>query len=129
MNENGNKYAMAALKDRRARVAGEVFDLRRQIFKKNHILAHLDETIKLFDPDYKVGSIRPKKAYQHVRLFGRGELQRLVLGVLREANGQPMPCNEIAAAGAGKIFRSLLSRNPSGPGARDDNLGGCLGGN
>ena len=113
MNDNGNKYAMAALKDRRARVAGEIFDIKRQMAKKKQILAHIDETIKVFDPDYKVGSIRPKKAYQHVRLFGQGELQRLVLGALRES-GQPMACHEVAAVISKKLgqepHQSMVAR-------------------
>jgi hypothetical protein len=33
---------MATLKDRRASVAGEIYELKRQIGKRKQILAHLD---------------------------------------------------------------------------------------
>jgi hypothetical protein len=31
MNENGNQYALAALKDKRATLAGEIVDLKKQL--------------------------------------------------------------------------------------------------
>ena len=40
MNDNGNKYALAALKDRRARIAGEIFALKKQIAQKLRQMAH-----------------------------------------------------------------------------------------
>ena len=51
MNDNGNKYALAALKDRRARIAGEIFALKKQIQAKLGQMAHLDATMVLFDPE------------------------------------------------------------------------------
>ena len=99
MNDNGNKYALAALKDRRARIAGEIFALKKQIAQKLGQMAHLDATLILFDPDAQPGAIRPKRvvAYQRVPLFSQGELGRVILGVLREAKGEPLAAHEIAA--------------------------------
>jgi len=100
MNENGNLYAMAALKDRRARIAGEIFVLKKQIAQKLAQLSHLDATMALFDPALFPSSIPPKRvrAYQRVPLFSHGELGRVILDVLREARGRPLAGHEIAAA-------------------------------
>lgn len=105
MNENGNKYALAALKDRRARIAGEIFALKKQIAQKLGQMAHLDATMFLFDPEFKPGSIRPKRvvAYQRVPLFSHGELGRSILDVLRESGGVPLAGNEIAARVMAKL--------------------------
>jgi hypothetical protein len=99
MNDNGNKYALAALKDRRARLAGEIFALKKQIQAKLGQMAHLDATMVLFDPEAHPSSIRPKRvvAYQRVPLFSHGELGRSILDVLREADGVPLAGREIAA--------------------------------
>ena len=52
MNENGNKYAMAALKDRRSRLAGEVHSLKAQADAKLRQIETLDATMRIFDPDF-----------------------------------------------------------------------------
>jgi hypothetical protein len=99
MNDNGNKYALAALKERRARLAGEIMSLRKIIQSKLGQMVHLDATMVLFDPDAHPSSIRPKrvKAYQRVPLFSHGELGRVILDVLREAKGEPLAAAEIAS--------------------------------
>ena len=71
---------MAALKDRRARVAGEIYELKRQIGKRKQILAHLDETR------------RPTSTFG---CSDKAELQRLVPDALR-GSGQPLACHEVA---------------------------------
>jgi len=96
MNEHGNRYAEAALKFRRAKLAGEVHALRKQMKEKLKQIELLDATLRIFDPDYKEGSIRPKR-YVRVPLFSHGEMGRLILDVLREANGEPLAGHEIAA--------------------------------
>lgn len=48
-------------------------------------MGHLDATIRLFDPDYELDGIRPRKRRRGHRWFGPGECQRLVLEVLRDA--------------------------------------------
>ena len=75
MNENGNKYALAALRDKRATLAGEIAQLDKQAKWKRDQLEHVDATLALFDPDYRVGSIAAKKPYRHIKLFKQGELE------------------------------------------------------
>lgn len=97
MNENGNKYALAALKERRASVAGEITVCESRLRYLKDSLAHIDGTLKLFAPGSDPGDIAPKRPYRRVKLFGQGELNRLILGAMRKAD-RPMSTAEIVAA-------------------------------
>ena len=69
MNDTSNKYAFAALKDKRATLAGEIALLKRRTKMKLELLAHVDATIKVFEPDYDVDKIPLKRPRSHVNLF------------------------------------------------------------
>lgn len=97
MNELGNKYAVAALRERRAEVAGEITALESRLARLRESLVHIDGTLRLFDPDADPSRIAPKKPYKRVKLFGEGKLNRLVLDALR-AGARPMATREIVAA-------------------------------
>src|SRR6185436_18970300 len=105
-------YAMAALKDRRARIAGEIFALKKQIAHKLRQLALLDGTMVLFDPELHPSSIRPKRvvAYQRVPLFSQGELGRVILDVLREAKGETLAAHEIASRAMVKLNQPAAAK-------------------
>jgi len=45
----GNKYALAALREKRATLAGELELLKRQVTWKQTQLASVDDTLTLFD--------------------------------------------------------------------------------
>jgi hypothetical protein len=68
-----NKYAFAALRDKRAEIAGRVAALHKEISRLQRDLAKLDGVIKLFNPSYWVGSIPAKGARQRSNLFKQGE--------------------------------------------------------
>jgi hypothetical protein len=97
MTPKGNQYAIAALKDRRATMAGEIISLKRAIRHREEQLAHLDASLRVLDPSYRADTVAPKRLRQ-VRLFGQGELNRLILDTLRKANGKPLSNPEIAKA-------------------------------
>ena len=58
-------------------------------------LGHLDAVIRLFDPEYDLAAIRPKRP-RDVGATRPGEMSRFVLGALRVALA-PMPTPAIAA--------------------------------
>lgn len=97
MNELGNKYALAALKDKRAALAGEITQLKKQIAWRQEQLAHVDATLLLFDPKADPDRIPAKRAYKHVKLFKQGELGRTILDALRQAGG-PTSTADLATA-------------------------------
>jgi hypothetical protein len=114
MNEKGNQYAIAALKDRRATLAGEIVKFKQGIRDRQEQLAHLDATLRILDPEYRADTIAPKRLRQ-VKLFGGGELNRLIHDALRRANGNALSTPEIAdaiiaAKGYGHEARPALIR-------------------
>ena len=108
-----NTFAIPALKEKRASIAGRVISLKKQIARHHKELANLDATIALFEPSYKIGSIKPKRLHKRSKLFKMGELGRLCIDALRRANGVPQSTREIVAAvsasiGQGKASEALL---------------------
>ena len=93
-----NTFAIPALKEKRAQIAGRVISLKKQIARHQKELASLDATIALFDPSYKVGSIKPKNSRKRAKLFKMGELGRLIMDALRRAEGTPLATAEVVAA-------------------------------
>ncbi len=96
MNDKSNKYALAALKDRRASIAGEMAELKKQLAYRADLLSHLDATITVFEPDYQPSNKikRPRR----VKLFRQGELNRLILDALRNAKGKPLSTRDVVSA-------------------------------
>ena len=93
-----NTYAIPALKEKRAAIAGRIISLKKQIAKHHKELASLDATITLFEPSYKIGSIKRIRKQRRSKLFKLGELGRLIKDALRRANGGPLSTAEIVAA-------------------------------
>jgi hypothetical protein len=98
MNEKGSRYALSALKNKRAVLAAEMIQLERQLRHRRESLEHVDACLRLLDPTLSVETIPNKRLPRHINLFRQGELSRLVLGVLREAEGKPLRAPEIVAA-------------------------------
>jgi hypothetical protein len=57
MTPKGNQYAIAALKDRRATMAGEIESFKRGIRYREDQLAHLDASLRLLDPSYRADTV------------------------------------------------------------------------
>ena len=108
-----NTYAIPALKEKRAVIAGRIISLKKQISRHHKELASLDATILLFEPSYKIGSIKPIRKQQRSKLFKLGELGRLIKDALRRADGGPLSTHEVVAAvavaiGQGKASEAVL---------------------
>lgn len=73
MNEQGNKYALAALKDRRATLAGEIADLKKQLAWRVQQLDHVDACLTIFEPGFDVAKIGTKLVRRRMKLFRQGE--------------------------------------------------------
>jgi hypothetical protein len=50
VSDKGSKYAIAAQKDRRATLAGEIVKFKQGIRDREEQLAHLDATLRILDP-------------------------------------------------------------------------------
>jgi hypothetical protein len=96
MNEKGNRYAIHALKDRRATMAGEIVQMKEGISYREEQLSHLDAVLRELDPSYRADTLPPKRL-RRVKLFGNGELNRLIADALRRAE-KPLASHDIADA-------------------------------
>jgi hypothetical protein len=91
----GEPHVISALSNKRAELAGIVSQLERQLGQEQAKLAHLDATMRLFDPDIRPNTIRPKQQRTRSAWFRPGECLRLIYDELRDAV-QPMTTRELA---------------------------------
>lgn len=103
-------YVLHGLVKRRSELACEEEGLRARLATITSDLAHLDATILLFDPEFDLGTIRPKRP-RPADAANPGERSRLVLDVLRRA-GEPVT--------VGEMVRRVMAEN--GQDAEDKNL-------
>jgi hypothetical protein len=86
-----------ALIRKRAEIAGLIEDARDDLRRLHVDLDHVECTIQLFQPAADVTAIKPKRQQLPPLAAGKGEMTRLVLRQLRDAEA-PMTANEIADA-------------------------------
>ncbi len=118
MNENGNRYALAALKDKRGTLASEIVLAERKLKHLRESLVHVDATLQLLDPSNCPGDIPNKRPRKRITLFRQGELARTIRDALRVA-GKPIPAADIVtylitAGGLGKDARTALQQRVRG---------------
>jgi hypothetical protein len=88
-------HVIGALRNKRAELAGTLRQLEQQLARERINLAHLDATMRLFDPNIRPKDIRPRQRRTHNAWFRHGECLRLVYDQLREAS-QPVTTRELA---------------------------------
>jgi hypothetical protein len=88
-------HVIRALRDKRSELAGMVSRLEQQLVQHRAGLAHLDATMRLFDPDIRPENIRPRQQRTRSNWFHPGECLRLIYDLLREAS-QPVTTRELA---------------------------------
>ncbi len=108
----GDTYALSALKNRRASIASDIVQLERQLRHCRETLVHVDATLKLLDPESEPESIPTKRPIKRVKLFRQGELGRMIMDALRNAD-EPIGTHAIvdqiiAAGGHGESARRAL---------------------
>jgi hypothetical protein len=84
---------MDALRDKRSELAGMIGSLEQQLGRRRADLAHIDATMRLFDPS--IEAIRPAPAPARQAWFRPGECRRFIYDVLRETPG-PLTARVIA---------------------------------
>jgi len=88
-------HVISALVSKRSELAGLVAHHHKEITRLSEEVQTLDATIKLFDPDYRIHTIKPKRYQKKNVFFKHGEAYRTVLDVLREY-GKPLSTKDIA---------------------------------
>jgi hypothetical protein len=90
----GSSFVISGLKQKRARVAGEIAAAQRAIDQRREDLAQLDAVIRMFTPDCDPDMIPPIPPGSHGLFFRYRELSRLIYDMLKEAKG-PQPFERI----------------------------------
>jgi hypothetical protein len=88
-------HVISALTAKRAELAGLAAYHRKEMVRISEEVKMLDAAIKLFEPDYRIRSIKPKRYQKKNEFFKNGEARRTILDVLREADS-PITTNDIA---------------------------------
>ncbi len=88
-------HVIGALRNKRAELAGALRRLEQQLVQQRANLAHVDATMRLFDPDIRPNDIRPRRLRARNAWFRPGECLRLIYDELREAT-QPVTTRELA---------------------------------
>ena len=88
-------HVIGALRNKQAELAGILRQLEQQLVQQRANLAHVDATMRLFDPDIRPNDIRPKLPRERNAWFRQGECLRLIYDELREAT-QPVTTRELA---------------------------------
>lgn len=89
-------HVITALSRKRAELSGDIERLQRELSETVAALEKLDATLLLFDPDYEIASIRPKAFRPPEDWSKRGEMTRIILGIMRKAT-EPLTSADIAA--------------------------------
>jgi hypothetical protein len=76
---------MNALTSKRGELVGQMEDRRRELKQLGEELAHLEATMRLFDPQWVLDPLAVRRRGRRRQFFRAGECQRLVLDALREA--------------------------------------------
>ena len=93
----GGSYVISGLVEERAKRAGQVEVLRKQLEQAEREIEHIDAVIKIIDPTFNLGSIRAKRTRTRTPGFERGELTERVIDTLRDA-GEPRSADDVCAA-------------------------------
>ena len=89
-----DRYAITALKAKRAELAGELDELERERQAIKLKLVHIDQSLKLLGFNGNPAEIPSRRSYH--REFKRGELQRLAIDIINSSSVPPNN-SEIAA--------------------------------
>jgi hypothetical protein len=72
-------HVLSALINKRSELVSLIDVKRKELEQLNQGLVSIDGTIKLFDPDFNLLSVKSKRHYAVDDVFERGELSRLAL--------------------------------------------------
>lgn len=89
-------HVLTALVKKRAELAGDIENTQSKLRQLILDLEALDKTLLMFDPDYRIECIKPKAFRPPEDWSKRGQMTRIILGILRKA-AEPLTSRDIAA--------------------------------
>ena len=82
----GHTFAISGLVSKRSEMAGLIEHHQKEIERLRQGLYQIDAAIRIFDPTYRIRSIKTKEYRRYSRFFKKGECYRLCLEALRRAD-------------------------------------------
>lgn len=95
---------------KRSELAGEIQHFEERLRQMVADVTSLDAAIRVFDPEYKVETIKAKTFRAAGSQAARGDITRGILALLRNAT-QPLTTREIAEAMGRSVKRAGLALN------------------
>ncbi len=93
-------HVISALAKKRSELRGDIIHYKELARLADQQLATINQTIRIFEPDYKFGSTKPVNRHKN-RYFDTGEAKVLLLDTLRLSDC-PMRTDDIAQSVADK---------------------------
>jgi hypothetical protein len=109
VTEKGYQFGVAALRKRRAEIAGDIGQLQVQVRHRRRDLKRVDDILRILAPSSDPTAIPAKKPLKHLNVFRQGQLNALILGILA-ASKTPMTNIEVLEALMAKIGSPPASR-------------------
>lgn len=79
-------HVITALARRRSELSGDIQTTQAKLRQMVLDLERLDATLLMFDPEYRIEAIKPKAFRPPEDWSKRGQMTRIVLGILRQAS-------------------------------------------
>jgi hypothetical protein len=118
--EMAELHVVSALAKKHAELSGDIEITQAKLRQMILDLESLDKTLLMFDPDYRIETIKPKAFRPPEDWSKRGEMTRIILGILRQASARfpaPLPrgrIGNVTASGTAATARSSFARRPLG---------------
>jgi hypothetical protein len=80
-------HIIAALSRKRIEISRAIADLERQVTVQRALLAHVDATLMIFDPDMKLEAVPSRRLAQTIGRFATGDISGACMAAIREADG------------------------------------------
>lgn len=120
MTEKGYQWGVKALRKKRAEIAGDIAQLQVQVRQRRRDLKRVDDILRILAPASDPTAIPARRRpSRHINVFRQGQLNTLILGVLKASAGKPMTNLEVLGAlmrqiGAPPAARESLRRRVNG---------------
>ena len=115
-------HVISALTTKRSELAGVIAFHSKEIGRIAEEVKALDATIKLFEPEYPINSIKPKRYQRKNQFFKHGEAHKLIMDILRDAKA---PISTVVIAEEAQSRKGLVIDDKALP-AFKGSIGGVL---
>ena len=115
-------HVISALTTKRSELAGVIAFHSKEIGRIAEEVKALDATIKLFEPEYRINSIKPKRYQRKNQFFKHGEAHKLIMDILRDAKA---PISTVVIAEEAQSRKGLVIDDKALP-AFKGSIGGVL---